>query len=88
VAIRSGEWKLHLNGLPAVANKKQADGKTKKSIEVDAPALFNVVTDPGESKNVADANAEVMKQLRETANKMLADIKAHQRPAGQAKDSQ
>lgn len=86
-AIRTGEWKLFLNGLPAVAAKKQADGKQKKSLQVDSPALFNLTSDIGETKNVAEANPEVMKQLRETANKMLADIKAQQRPAGQAKDT-
>ena len=87
-AIRVGDWKLFLNGLPAAGNKKNADGNKKKTLEVDAPALFNLASDVGETKNVAQDNPEVIKRLRETAQAMLAEIKANQRPAGQAKGSE
>jgi arylsulfatase A len=85
-AIRVGEWKLFLNGLPAIANKKQADGGKKKSLEVDAPALFNLRSDIGETENVAEANPEIIKQLRATATKLWDEIKANKRPAGEAKE--
>lgn len=79
-AIRTGDWKLFLKGVPVAAKKTDAAAMT--------PALFNLKEDIGETKNVATENAEVVKRLTDSADKLLAEIKAHQRPAGQAKDSQ
>jgi arylsulfatase len=87
VAIRTGDWKLFLNGIPVAANKKQGEGAAKKLAEAMTPALFNLADDIGETKNVAEANPEVVKRLKETAEKMNAEIKANQRPAGKAKES-
>jgi arylsulfatase A len=86
-AIRSGEWKLFLNGIPAVGNKKQAGGAKKKLAEALTPALFNLTADAAEAKNVAADHPEIVKRLQESAEKLHAEIKANQRPAGQAKDS-
>ncbi len=85
-AIRVGDWKLFLNGLPAVANKKQPDGTKKKLLAIDVPALFNLANDLGETKNVAEDNPEIVKQLRDTANKHWDEIKNNKRPAGEAKE--
>lgn len=82
-AIRVGEWKLFLNGLPVVANKKQ--GK-KKLLAVDTVALFQLTDDIGETNNVAEANPEIVKQLKTTATKLWDEIKANKRPAGEAKE--
>jgi arylsulfatase A len=82
-AIRVGEWKLFLNGLPVVANKKQ--GK-KKLLAVDTVALFQLTDDIGETNNVAEANPEIVKQLQTTATKLWDEIKANKRPAGEAKE--
>lgn len=48
-AIRIGEWKLFLNGIPAVGNKKQAGGAKQKLEEALTPALFNLTTDVAEA---------------------------------------
>lgn len=84
VAIRVREWKLFLHGIPVAANPKQG---AKQGEEATKPALFQLSKDVGEAKNVADEHPDVVKQLQETAAKLLAEIKANQRPAGQAKDT-
>ncbi len=87
-AIRINEWKLFLNGLPAAGNKKKAEeGAKKKIAELLNPALFNLTSDLGETKNVAADNPEIVTRLKAVAEKQLAEIKANQRPAGQARDN-
>jgi len=81
-AIRVGEWKLFLHGIPVVGNKKLA---ANRLAEAATPALFHLTNDVGETKNVAEAHPELVKQLAETAEKLHAEIKANKRPAGQAK---
>lgn len=50
------------NNLPDLAVR---DGKWKLLCDYDAgrPELYDVITDPGEAKNVADANPKVVKRL-------------------------
>jgi len=82
-AIRDGAWKLFLT-LPAAngqkAKAKAADGKKAAAA---GPALYNVVEDIGETKDVAAAHPDVVAHLRELAFERETEIKAHQRPAGQ-----
>lgn len=86
-AIRVGEWKLFPGGIPVAGNKKQGDGGAKKKVEEALTvALFNLANDVGETKNVAEANPEIVKKLQETATKLSAEIAANKRPAGQAKE--
>jgi arylsulfatase A-like enzyme len=86
-AIRVGQWKLFLSGIPAAGNKKQGEGAKKKVEEALNPALFNLANDVGETKNVAETNPEIVKKLQDTAKKLNAEIIANKRPAGQAKES-
>jgi arylsulfatase A-like enzyme len=76
-AIRVGEWKLFLSPV--------AQGAKKKA-QLEAPALFNLVSDVGETKNVAEEHPDVVSKLKKTAEDRMAEIKANQRPAGQAKE--
>ncbi|WP_254508662.1 sulfatase family protein [Anatilimnocola floriformis] len=83
VAIRNGDWKLFLNGLPVAANAKQ---EAKKKNADTTPVLFNLTNDIAEKTNVAEANPEVVKRLQEIAEKMHAEIQTNKRPAGKAKE--
>jgi arylsulfatase A-like enzyme len=78
-AIRQGEWKLFLTE-PAADAKKKAKAKESGSA---GPALFNVVTDVGETMNVAAENPEVVERLRTLAQERLTEIQTNKRPAGQ-----
>lgn len=63
MAVRYGPWKLHF--------KTQAGyGQPKPEIH-DPPILFNIEHDPGESRNVAKDNPEVIETI-------LAEVKQHQ----------
>lgn len=88
-AIRQGDWKLFLSGVPQQGAKgkkaKNAKDSEPKAAPADTgPALFNLRSDPGESTNVAAANAELVAKLKALAEERLAEIKANTRPAGQA----
>jgi arylsulfatase A-like enzyme len=62
-ACRRGEWKIHL---------KTHDGFGKQPPEVhDPPLLFHLGRDPGEQRNVAKGNANVIEEL-------LNEVKLHQ----------
>ncbi|QDU29141.1 Arylsulfatase [Anatilimnocola aggregata] len=82
VGIRTGEWKLFLGGIPALGNKK------KKGEALVGPSLYNLTKDLAETTNVAAENPEIVERLKTAAEKHLAEIKANQRPAGQAKASE
>jgi arylsulfatase A len=84
-AIREGAWKLFLT-LPAAGQKAKAKAAEGKKAAAAGPALYNVVEDVGETKDVAAAHPDVVAHLRELAAEREAEIKAHQRPAGQHAD--
>ncbi len=94
--IRQGDWKLFLQtpGDATPADNDAEDGKqpgkakkagAKKSRGGPTPGLYNLVNDPGETKDVAAAHPEIVARLREEATKREAEIQAHQRPVGQLK---
>ena len=87
IAIRQDDWKLFLKGLPVAANAKKQNEAAKKAADETAPVLFNLTDDIGETKNVAAANPDVVNRLKETAEKMNAEIQANKRPAGKANES-
>lgn len=69
-AIRSGPWKLHLiTRAPAGPKAKQA-----KDAGEPPPVLHNLETDPGETKNVAAANPDMVKRLQALAARMDDDL--------------
>ena len=77
LAVRSGDWKLvvpheyrTLNGKPGGTN-----GIPTKYVNVKTElALFNLEKDPGETKNVAKDNPEVVERLQELMEKMRVDL--------------
>jgi arylsulfatase A len=74
-AVRSGRWKLHLphpyQSLEA-AGADGAPGKyVRKEIEL---SLFDLVADPGETTNVAAANAKVVEDLMRFVEKAREDL--------------
>ena len=83
-AIRQGDWKLFLaapaNNAPA---KKKAAKKARADSDSTGPVLYNLATDPSETKDVAAENPEIVSKLQAEAARREAEIKEHRRPAGQ-----
>ena len=69
-AVRSGQWKLHLNLPPA----KGATGPPK-------PALYHLETDIGEKNDVYAQHPEVVARLRSLAKEFQEDLAKNNRPA-------
>ncbi len=74
--IRQGDWKLFL--------KEQKPGGRRKNTGTATPAgsLYNVATDPGETKDVSSAHPEVVERLRKSAEAFEKDLAANSRPIG------
>ena len=85
-AIRQGGWKLFLSA-PANNGKAKKNAKAAKDAKSETaapgPVLYNLATDPSESKDVAADNVEVVTKLQAEAARREAEIKEHRRPAGQ-----
>ncbi len=83
-AIRQGDWKLF---LAAPANNAAAKKKDAKNAQADSdstgPVLYNLATDPSETKDVAAEHPEIVAKLQAEAARREAEIKEHRRPAGQ-----
>lgn len=81
-AIRMGDWKLFLS---APGQGKKADAKKGEKATEEKPAgpvLYNLADDPGETKDVAAANPQMVERLRAEAAKRGDEIAANKRPAG------
>jgi arylsulfatase A-like enzyme len=74
-AIRSGKWKLHLphpyQSLELAGNDGVPGKYVSKTLEL---SLFDLDTDIGETKNVADRNPAVVKQLLDYAERAREDL--------------
>lgn len=72
-AVRSGAWKLHLPGADRAVARA-----AKQHAEVPASSfggqLYNLDVDIGESKNVAQANPEVVRRLQAFVDAMKDDL--------------
>jgi arylsulfatase A-like enzyme len=76
-AVRSGHWKLHFpheyNTLADTPGGK--DGKPAKYEKTETPlALYDLESDVGETKNVADKHPDVVRRLEALADKARADL--------------
>ncbi len=76
-AVRMGKWKLHfphsyrtLGGKPGGTGGKPAPYENAK-IEL---ALFDLETDPGETKNVAGEDPDAVAKIEELADRMRAEL--------------
>lgn len=72
-AIRQGDWKLFVSSPRP--NAAQANLP-------DLPLLYNLATDPAETKDVAAEQPDVVSRLLAEAKSREAEIKEHRRPAG------
>jgi len=80
-AVRQGKWKLH---LPRPANPPWL-GPFSRNHHIAAadwqgfeePFLVDLASDPGETRNVAGDNPEVVQQLLDLAKEVRADIGDH-----------
>ena len=77
-AVRTRSWKLILphtyrtmEGQPQ--GKDGTPGKYK-NVKIEKPELYHVSQDPGETKNVAEANPEIVKKLLALAEKARDDM--------------
>ncbi|HET7219439.1 MAG TPA: sulfatase [Vicinamibacterales bacterium] len=74
-AIRSGRWKLHLPHPYQSLERAGADGAPgayiRKEIEL---SLFDLDADPGETTNVADGHADVVKTMLAFAERAREDL--------------
>jgi arylsulfatase A-like enzyme len=76
-AIRSGQWKLHLpHSYITLAEKSGGkEGRPVAYGQAKTPlALYDLQKDPGESKNVADQNPEIVSRLEQLAEKVRGDL--------------
>lgn len=71
-AIRAGNWKLVLNGNAHRAEVNVRENGRELSTAITQIELFDLAADPGEQRNLADANPEKVKELRARYQK-LAD---------------
>ncbi|MFM9962704.1 MAG: sulfatase [Planctomycetaceae bacterium] len=81
-AIRQGDWKLFLTAPVANGKAKQAKA-AKNDTAPTGPVLYNLATDPSETKNVAADHPEVVTKLQAEAARREDEIKQNRRPAGQ-----
>ena len=90
-AIRQGDWKLFLKA-PGDALLAQSDAEDgKKNTQPAAgrkpaawlPGLYNLASDPGETRDVASENPEIVARLSKEAKTRETEILAHKRAAGQ-----
>ncbi len=75
-AVRSGPWKLHFpHSYRSLAGQPGKDGQPGPYKEAKCGLeLYNLDEDIGESKNVAEQNPEVVKQLQVLSDHMRTDL--------------
>ncbi|MFC4992912.1 sulfatase [Rubritalea tangerina] len=74
MAVRKGDWKLHLPRTTNVAKKWNVYTKDEDILDHSAPLLFNIKTDPSEQSNLASHHPEIVADLTQLANQARADI--------------
>lgn len=77
-AVRTRSWKLVLphtyRTLEGQPQGKDGTPGRYKQVKIEKPELYHVSLDPGETKNVADANPKVVKQLLDLAEKARDEL--------------
>jgi len=74
-AVRSGKWKLHLPHDYRSLEKPGAGGQPGQYVvKRIGPALFDLETDPGETRDLAAQHPDVVGRLNELAEKAREDL--------------
>jgi arylsulfatase A-like enzyme len=74
-AVRAGKWKLHLGHPHLTIVTGGNDGKPGKGAQKQIGVeLFDLEADPGETKNLAEAHPEVVKQLQAMAEQWREEL--------------
>ena len=77
-AVRSGKWKLMLPHTYQTMEGQESgkDGTPGKyrTIKIEKPELYDLITDLGETKNIAANNPDVLKKLLGYAAEARADL--------------
>jgi arylsulfatase A-like enzyme len=76
-AVRSGKWKLHFPHKYISLDDKPGgkDGRPARYVQRETPlALFDLAEDMGETTNVAAKHPEIVKRLKELADKAREDL--------------
>ena len=71
--IRLGRWKLHMSRYNSVTYSP-VPAAGRKNIWLENPELYDVVSDPDESYDVAGKNPEKVKELLARADKLIANF--------------
>lgn len=88
-AIRKGHWKLHL----LEPSERWAGKQPVREALLDTrpntplPWLYDLSTDIGETKNISEANPEVVKELTEIANSLDQQLERELRPPYEEKQA-
>jgi len=75
-AVRSGKWKLRVGGR---GRRRKGGGKPQSNLE-----LYDLSTDIGEKKNLAEAQPDVAQRLKAMMDAFDKELKANKRPCGKA----
>jgi arylsulfatase A-like enzyme len=75
-AVRRGDWKLH---LPRKQEQLPFWEKNKEFSNLQHPVLYNLRVDQGESRDVAGANPEVVKQMFRLAGDVRKELGEYMR---------
>jgi arylsulfatase A len=84
-AVRSGKWKLHFpHSYRTLGGREGGNGGQPVKYEEAATglALFDLATDPGETKDVSAEHADVVARLEETARRFDEDLQRNSREPG------
>jgi len=84
-ALRMGDWKLVINGNEPIDTVETSGQPRRRQRVASGVELFNVVEDPGEKTNLAEANPEKVKELRARYDVLAAEAvppKNEPRPEG------
>lgn len=76
-AVRSGEWKLTFphRAITMAGQERGRDGRPGRSREIDVElSLYNLRTDPAETRNVAAEHPEVVRRLEFLAERMRGEL--------------
>src|SRR5205823_15015252 len=74
-AVRSGRWKLHLPHDYTRPNPPGRDGKPGRGQRLKIGlSLFDLEKDPGETTDVAEKYPDVVRRLRELAERAREDL--------------